>query len=134
MVKKSRHSLGMGQVGNRNSGTDFIQVSDRPSQEQSMPWLDQEDEKNVNKERTTNGGSEAEEIGYTSLTGISVLEHEGTVDRLGLGQSGVPGPSGLGGGSDRPCQNPKPGCSSATIGRKKRQNMTELIELLDNRR
>ena len=55
----------------------------------------------VNEQDTFDEGLNTEGIGCNRLASNLVIELGGVVDRLGLGKSGVPGPSGLGGGSDK---------------------------------
>ena len=111
----------MGQVDSRGSDIDFIEVVDQSHQESSRPGSVQEYEGDIENHDRVN-----ENEG---------LHTERVVDRFGLGQSGVPGPSGLGGGSDKPSSSSsKPGSSGLVNNRKHRHNMTELIELLDKSR
>ena len=118
-------------MDSRDSDIDFIEVVNQAHQESSRPGSVQEYEGDIeNHEELHN-----EKIGCDRLAGNLELEFGGVVDRFGLGQSGVPGPSGLGGGSDKPCSSSsKPGQSGSSgvvNNRKHRPNMTELIELLD---
>ena len=127
----------MGQVDSRGSDIDFIEVVDQSHQESSRPGSVQEYEGDIeNHDRVNeNEGLHIERIGCDGLAGNIELEFGGVVDRFGLGQSGVPGPSGLGGGSDKPSSSSsKPGSSGLVNNRKHRHNMTELIELLDKSR
>ena len=127
-------------MDSRDSDIDFIEVVNQSHQESSRPGSVQEYEGDIeNHDRVNeNEGLHTERIGCDGLAGNIELEFGGVVDRFGLGQSGVPGPSGLGGGSDKPCSSSsKPGQSGSSgvvNNRKHRPNMTELIELLDKSR